>query len=290
MRYEIGQVNRLGNRSCNQDRFISVETDEGVLLVLADGMGGQAYGEVAAEILTEQARRDYLATERPITDIAGFLRDVLLRSHHAINDFGLHQQPVVTPGSTGVLCLIQNNQATWAHVGDSRLYLYQQGLPIYRTTDHSYVEQLFQKGKISRWEQENHPQRNQITECLGVRPEEPQITVSSTVGLKPGDIIMLCSDGLWGPLDDALMGSMLMTDGDLEQSLYNMAEKAEQISYPRSDNISVLALRFLSAEANVRQQSEQNGQGKRRAGEDRLEIAIAQIEAVLREYEKEIGS
>lgn len=290
MRYEIGQVNRLGNRSCNQDRFISVETDEGVLLVLGDGMGGQAYGEVAAEILTEQARRDYRAAERPLTDIAGFLRDVLLRSHHAINDFGQRQQPVATPGSTGVLCLIQNNQATWAHVGDSRLYLYQQGLPIYRTTDHSYVEQLFQKGKISRWEQDNHPQRNQITECLGVRPDEPQVTVSNTINLKPGDIIMLCSDGLWGPLDDALMGSMLMTDGDLEQSLYNMAEKAEQISYPHSDNISVLALRFLSAEANVQQQSAQNGQRKRRAGDDRLESAIAQIEEVLREYEKEIGS
>jgi serine/threonine protein phosphatase PrpC len=288
MRYEIGQVNRLGNRSSNQDRFVALETDHGVLLVLGDGMGGQAFGEVAAELLVEQARRDYLTAPRPIKNVDDFLRGILLRSHHAINEFGSCQHPPSSPGTTGVLCLIQDGQANWAHVGDSRLYLYQQGLPIYRTTDHSYVEQLFQKGKISRWEQESHPQRNQITECLGVRIEEPKVTLSKTVALKPGDIIMLCSDGLWGPLDDALMGSMLLTDGDIEHCLYNMAEKAEQLSYPRSDNISVLALRFISNEAPVQHGITDAQGGLLPAPEDRLESAIAQIEQVLKEYEKEI--
>lgn len=212
-----------------------------------------------------------------------------MRSHHAINAFGRSQQPPVTPGTTGVLCLLQGNQAIWAHVGDSRLYIYQQGLPIYRTTDHSYVEKLYQNGQISRSEQDSHPMRNRITECLGVRDDEPTITISKPVTLKPGDILLLCSDGLWGPLDDALMGSMLLTDGDLEQALYNMAEKAEQISYPRSDNISAVALRFISSEG---QQTDSSGQDAKRSPakseDDGIESAIAQIERVMREYEKEI--
>lgn len=290
MKYEIGQVNRLGNRSSNQDRFIAVECEEGVLLVLADGMGGQAFGEMAAQILVEQARYDYLAIHRPVANPGAFLREVLLQSHRAINDFGQSQHPPATPGTTGVLCLIQNGSATWAHVGDSRLYVYQQGLPIYRTTDHSYVEHLFQKGKISRWEQDNHPKRNQITECLGVRADEPKVTVSKPVTLKPGDIVLLCSDGLWGPLDDALMGSILLTDGDLEQALYSMAEKAEQISYPRSDNISVLALRFIASASDADSQSQAARNSQQQGSNNRLESAIAQIEEVLKEYEKEIGN
>ncbi|MBE0510438.1 MAG: protein phosphatase 2C domain-containing protein [Chromatiales bacterium] len=290
MRYEIGQVNRLGNRSSNQDRFLAVETDEGVLLALGDGMGGQAQGEVAAEILVEVARRCYLETQRPIPEVGSFLREVMLQAHQAINAFGRRQQPPTTPGTTGVLCLIQQDQAVWAHVGDSRLYLYQQGLPIYRTTDHSYVEQLFQKGEISRWEQDLHPRRNQITQCLGARHDKPEVSISKPVSLKPEDIILICSDGLWGPLDDAVMGRMLLADNALEDSLDKMAESAEHNSYPHSDNISAMALRFIaSGTALLPGQSKQQARTVA-AGGDQLESAIAQIEQVLKEYEKEFKS
>jgi serine/threonine protein phosphatase PrpC len=190
-----------------------------------------------------------------------------------------------------VLCLIQQDQAVWAHVGDSRLYLYQQGLPIYRTTDHSYVEQLFQKGEISRWEQDLHPRRNQITECLGARHDEPKVSISKMVSLKPDDIILICSDGLWGPLDDAVMGRMLMAESPLEDSLYKMAETAEHSSYPHSDNISALALRFIAAgKAGSLTQNERGSQQRPSRGGDSLETAIAQIEQVLKEYEKEFKS
>lgn len=290
MKYEIGQVNRLGNRSSNQDRFSALETDEGVLLVLGDGMGGQACGEVAAQLLIDTARKAYMAANRPIVDAPTFLQEILVRAHHAIISFGQRQEPPVTPGTTGVLCLIQDGQAIWGHVGDSRLYIFQQGLPLYRTTDHSYVEHLYQQGAITRWEQDNHPKRNQITQCIGCRATPPEVTLSNVVNLRQDDIILLCSDGLWGPLDDAQMGAHLRDGEVLDDMLNNMAEKAEHLSYPRCDNISGLALRFISNEPSKQmQQAEVTQAGSGKGEEDELESAIAKIEAMIREYEKEIG-
>jgi len=287
VRYEIGQVNRLGNRSSNQDRFVAVESEEGVLLVLGDGMGGQACGEVAAQLLVDTAHKLYTDAVRPIDRPKEFLNTIIQAAHLAIIDFGLRQEPPITPGTTGVLCLVQQGQAVWAHVGDSRLYLFQGGLPIYRTTDHSYVEQLYQQGAISRWEQENHPQRNQITQCLGCRAAAPEVSFSNVVNLRQNDILMLCSDGLWGPLDDAQMGAMLNDRDSLDDLLNSMAEKSEHLSYPRSDNISGLALRFISNEPPEQAESKEEDKSSPEAA-DELQNAIAKIEAVIKEYEKEI--
>ncbi len=288
MLYEIGQANRLGNRSINQDRFSAIETPEGVLLVLADGMGGQAYGEVAAEILVETARDIYMRFPRPISKVEIFFNTVLETAHRRIVDFGSQQEPPATPGTTAVICLIQAGETRWAHVGDSRLYVYQRGLPIYRTTDHSYVEHLFQRGEISRWEQDSHPQRNQITQCIGCRPEIPAVSISNRITLKDNDIILLCSDGLWGPIDDAQLGTLLESSDSLDEALNELAERAEQISYPHSDNISALAMRFLSGEGEQPIHGDDKRITQIAGRHDSLEDAIAQIEKVIREYEDEI--
>lgn len=288
MIYELGQANRLGNRHTNQDRFRAIETDEGVLLVLGDGMGGQARGEVAAQILIDIAEQHYLEATRPIDDARGFLANILRSAHLAIIEYGQKQTPVSTPGTTAVLCLLQQNRAVWAHVGDSRCYLFQNGLPLYRTTDHSFVELLYQKGAISRREQESHPQRNQITQCLGGGLQEAlQPAISQPVTLHQDDVILLCSDGLWGPLDDALMGKMLCQPGSLDDVINDMAEQAERLSYPHSDNISALALKMLSTRTvRTKDDSAQVTQGP--AGDDPLQSAIAEIEAVIKQYEGEL--
>ncbi|MFO7593496.1 MAG: protein phosphatase 2C domain-containing protein [Pseudomonadota bacterium] len=288
MRYEIGQANRLGNRGNNQDRFEAIETEEGVLLVLGDGMGGRSGGDVAAQTLVDCAMDAYLQAKRPIANPEEFLSAVIKHAHLQIIAFGRRLEPPVIPGTTAVLCLIQNGDAVWAHVGDSRLYVFQQGLPLYRTTDHSYVEHLYQSGKISRGEQEKHPKRNQITQCLGCRRELPKITVSNTVMLKPDDVVLLCSDGLWGPVDDSQMGTLLGQEESLDEALNAIAEQAEKLSYPKSDNISAVALRFISTEGGRKTAEATHEHGDLSEKVDSLEGAIAQMEEVIREYEKEI--
>lgn len=289
MIYELGQANRLGNRDTNQDRFRAIETDEGVLLVLGDGMGGQAQGEMAAQLLIDTAKRHYLDAQRPIREPKSFLERIIQNAHQAIVDYGQRQTPPVSPGTTAVLCLLQGCKVVWAHVGDSRLYLYQNGLPIYRTTDHSLVETLYQKGELNRRELDNHPQRNQITQCLGGGLiDDPQPSFSGVVTMHVEDVLLLCSDGLWGALDDALMGSMLRRPGNLDDIVNDMAEQAEHLSYPHSDNISVLALRLLSTTGGNTQKDGAQEQQKKGGSGDPLQDAIAEIEAVIRQYENEI--
>ena len=298
MQYEIGEANHLGNRNNNQDRFTAVETDEGILLVLADGMGGHAGGEVAAQTLVDLARDRYLNATRPIpTPQAGqFLAEIIRETHELLLRLAVEHDLHDIPGTTAVMCLIQGNRMDWAHVGDSRLYLFRASLPVFRTIDHSYVEQLYQQGVISRSEQDTHPRRNHITQCIGCLPQMPEVELGKGKNLLKGDVIMLCSDGLWSALDDAQLGAMLSNDV-LDDVVERMAMRAEQLSYPHSDNISVLALRVLSVEraphpehistpAPPRQ--EKRTPKPKHVDEEKLKSAIEQIEEALRTYGDEL--
>jgi serine/threonine protein phosphatase PrpC len=296
MHYETGVANHLGNRNSNQDRFDVVETDEGVLLVLADGMGGHAGGDIAAQVLVDIARERYLNGTRPVAQPGRFLAGIILAAHDTLVTMTAEQDLDNIPGTTAVLCLIQNGHMDWAHVGDSRLYLFRGGLPVFRTTDHSYVEQLYRHGVISRAEQDSHPRRNHITQCIGAMPQAPEVEVGKGKVMRMGDIVLLCSDGLWGALDDAQLGLMLQQDGSLDEVLERMAMRAEQISYPHSDNISVVALRLnsLAAAAPRPRPAPPPAPAPKpkdpvpHVDEDKLKSAIEQIEEALRTYQDEL--
>lgn len=294
MHYETGVANHLGNRNSNQDRFDVVETDEGVLLVLADGMGGHIGGEIAAQALVDIARDRYLNSPRPVAQPGRFLTAIIQATHDALVRHAAEQGTDNIPGTTAVLCLIQNGHIDWAHVGDSRLYLFRDGLPVFRTTDHSYVEQLYRQGIIRRSEQDTHPRRNHITQCIGALPQAPEVEVGKGKKLRVGDIVLLCSDGLWGALDDAQLGLMLRQEGSLDEVLEHMAMRAEQTSYPHSDNISVVALRLTSLAAAEPRPSEppkpapEPKPATPHVDDAKLQSAIAQIEEVLRTYKDEL--
>ena len=181
----------------------------------------------------------------------------------------------------------------WAHVGDSRLYLFRGGVPVFRTVDHSYVEQLYQQGVISRSEQDSHPRRNHVTQCIGCLPQEPEVEVGKGKLLLKDDVILLCSDGLWAALDDGQLGAMLEGDS-LDEMAERMATRAEQLAYPHSDNISILALRLTSLERRAAPKPKNPAGSKAQAAKaagvdaDKLKNAIEQIEEVLRTYGDEL--
>ncbi len=292
MQYEIGQANRLGTRASNQDRFAALDRDEAtVLLVLADGMGGHAGGEMAAQILVDTAAAALHAATLPISDTTEFLAGVISRAHQAIHAYASENGLAASPGTTGVLCLIQDGTAQWAHVGDSRLYLFRDQLPLYRTRDHSYVEKLYRRGEIRRSDQSFHPMRNQITQCIGCLQDLPEVEFGKPTTLAPGDVLLLCSDGLWGALEDMQIGAGV-TAPDLDAAVNQLAEQAERNSYPHSDNISVLALRFVSrthSRAAASNEAQNTAKAPPRAPRAKLEDAIEQIEEVLRKYENEMN-
>lgn len=288
MQYVIAKTSLLGNRKTNQDRLATLERDNTVLLVLADGLGGKTGGEVAAQVLVDTAADTFKKASLPIKDPQKFLTDALHRSHFAVIDTGKQADPPINPGTTAVLCLIQDGNAWWAHVGDSRLYLFRGGVPIYRTKDHSFVEKLCQRGHLTDDKRSSHPLRNYMTRCIGLSNNIPEVTLSSKVQLHQGDILLLCSDGLWEPLDDMMMGSVIL-DGKLSDALNNLAERAETESYPASDNTSAVALQIMSLQLIGRAISDNiEKQVTKAANTDPVQSAIDIIEQTHKLYEKEM--
>lgn len=288
MQYIIGRTSRLGNRRNNQDRIGVVERDNTVLLILGDGLGGKRGGEVASQVLIDTVARCFEECTLPIHEPPKFMTHALHQAHFAVIDTGKRQDPPINPGTTAVLCLIQNGSAWWSHVGDSRLYLFRGGVPIYRTKDHSFVEKLYQKGQISQDGRSSHPLKNYMTRCIGLSNSVPEVTVSNEVPLQQGDILMLCSDGLWEPLDDMTMGGMIQ-DGRLNDALNYMAERAEESSYPNSDNISAVAIQLMSLQLIGQALADEQTRKDFAMGKlDPVQNAISIIEQTIKLYKDEM--
>lgn len=286
MQYEIGRVSLLGNRKNNQDRLGLVESHSGVVLILGDGLGGKPGGELASETLIKSVQHELRHEVMPVDDPEKLLKKLIIKAHYAIRAAGKKQTPPVEPGSTAVLCLIQKKKAWWAHVGDSRFYFFRDGLPIYRTQDDSFVEQLYQKGELSIEKRDGHPMRNYVTQCIGLMENEPNVSVSKGIDLQVGDTLLLCTDGFWEPLDDAQIGANLV-DSTIKDSIIKLATRAEQTSYPRSDNTTALAMKIISLQDVDKKPASKISGSKKPASP--LDGAIQEIEDVFNLYKDEMG-
>ena len=286
MRYAIGQANRLGNRASNQDRCLVVAREDAVLLAVADGMGGHARGDLAAQAFVDSLQRLF-RSHQSLDDPAQFLRNAFREAHYAIQRVGQGQKPPIEPLTTGVACLVQDGTATWAHVGDSRAYLLRQGRISLRTRDHTRVADMVESGLITEQQARLHPLRNQVSLCLGGTPQPPPLSLGPRIYLTPGDLLLLCSDGLWGAVSEQRLIQGLQ-NGPLTQAVDALAEVAEQASYPQSDNVSGVALRW---EATERQEPCTDEPHERPASEpsDPVDRAIAEIHQALADYENEMS-
>lgn len=247
MKYQLEKTSRLGNRVVNEDRIGVAESADAVLLVLADGMGGYRGGQIAAKALVNRMLHQFKRSKFPATDPKAYLKDLISDAHLAVIRAGSEQYPPIEPRTTCVVCLIQQGSAWWAHVGDSRLYLFRNGISFTRTTDHSKVEEMHRKGKISENQIDAHPQRNLVTRCVGYQKLPPIAAINDEMPLEKYDILLLCSDGLWNPVNEEEMVDNLYQH-TLEQAVERLAYQAEFHSYPESDNISVIGLRWISNE------------------------------------------
>ena len=285
MQYEIGRVSLLGNRKNNQDRLGVAESHGGVVLILGDGLGGKPGGELASETLVRSVQHELRHEIMPVEEPEKLLKKLIIKAHYAVRAAGKKQNPPIEPGSTAVLCLIQNKKAWWAHVGDSRFYLFRDGLPIYRTQDDSFVEHLYQKGEISIEKRAGHPMRNYVTQCIGLMENEPKVAVSKGVNLQMGDALLLCSDGFWEPLDDAQIGSNLV-DNNIKDAITKLAARAEQSSYPKSDNTTVVAMKITSMQDTSKAQI--NTKVTPNKTESSLDGAIQEIQDAFNYYKDEM--
>src|SRR6202451_556512 len=247
LQIETADVSLIGHREENQDRVAVAAADQAVLLVVIDGMGGHAEGARAAETALSTLLEAFWQTPHPIFDPLGFLHLSLGRAHEEVVKLGVGLNVEARPRATCALCLVQDSAAYWAHVGDSRIYQLRQAEVVERTRDHSHVEVLLREGLITESEVHVHPMRNYVECCLGGDPVLPEMSISSRRRLKAGDVLLLCTDGLWANMADQDFVRFAQNSGKLRDSLTDLGTRAVEVAAPYSDNASAAALRWRAA-------------------------------------------
>jgi serine/threonine protein phosphatase PrpC len=305
MRFTIFQESRKGGREVNQDRIAYTYSRETLLLVIADGMGGHVGGEIAAQIAVRLFVERFHQEAKPaLKNPLGFMQDTMLRAHAALGAYASQFSMLETPRTTCVAVVAQGGHAYWAHVGDSRFYLLRQGKLIGSTKDHSKVQYLVDQGAISAEEAAVHPDRNKIYSCLGGLVD-PVIDLSRRTPLKNGDILVLCTDGLWSVYPRSELSTMLTSTPILSVGPRIMRE-AEGRGGPDGDNLSAIVVRWgpetLTDEQSTTTDALAPGEfeteiedtltladrtgSSRDLTEDEIERAIAEIQLTIQKYRK----
>jgi serine/threonine protein phosphatase PrpC len=261
-------------RELNEDRVFyqllaASDTDPVGVCMVADGMGGHLAGEVASHWAIETLKRglaDLFAPADPrqtvpmqashvraalasansgghASDMVMIqrVRDAVSQANLAVRQYTLHRpNEAFGAGSTITLALLRGTRAYVANVGDSRAYLFRGGRLVQLTKDHSVVADLVASGHLSLADSFTHPQAGVITRCLGCR-QEVQVDIEPHE-LRPDDILLLCSDGLWSMLRDArTMSRVLRRSDSLQEAAESLVDAANRAG--GDDNIAVGLMR-----------------------------------------------
>ena len=245
MRFSVYQISRKGGREKNEDRMGYCYTRDSGLFALADGMGGHPEGEVASQLALQTLSAMFQRDAKPtLADPLRFLQESIIAGHHQLLRYANQRALIDTPRTTIVACLLQGNAAYWAHCGDSRLYMVRGEKLIARTRDHSYSElQHTISHVVPIGERFN---RNVLFTCLG-SPGKPVVDTVGPMLMQPGDRMLLCSDGLWGTVADTVITEMLSRNA-ISDAVPELVEQALRNGGAKSDNVSVLAVEWESAE------------------------------------------
>jgi serine/threonine protein phosphatase PrpC len=209
---EAGTAQHIGNRPRQNDRaalFTGVRAPGYMMAVLADGVAG---GATAAEQVLHTAKQlfdEFTPGDNPdVARLAALLRAIVHETHLVIKMNGVATQ--TEPHATfAALIISPAGQAVWAHVGDSRVYRFQQGECKWRTSDATYIDYLMETDKLPAESARNHRHSKLLVNVLGNSRKEPFVAIGSHEGLDAGDAFLLCSDGLWHFFTDAELGAVL---------------------------------------------------------------------------------
>jgi PPM family protein phosphatase len=238
-------------RSHNEDS-IAADAANG-LVVLADGMGGYNAGEVASGmattvIITEMQQilsgtMPYQTDPRTNQEIgARLVRDQVVKANSSIYQAAQSQPQYAGMGTTLVVCLFYDNRVLVAHLGDSRVYLLREGSFRQITRDHSLLQEQIDAGLITAEQAKNAQHKNLVTKALGIDPTvEPEI---HEYAARPGDLYLLCSDGLCDMVDDEDIDMTLQAlGGNLKLAAQQLVQMANDNG--GRDNVSVILVRVL---------------------------------------------
>ncbi len=243
---EIGMCTDVGlMRPINEDAYFVSEyvADMGTLYVIvADGMGGHQAGEVAsAAAVREVCRKINQNYHIDMTDdeVAALLERAVASANRKVYEMSREDAQMNGMGTTLTFLLLSGTKVYIAHVGDSRAYRIRDGAITRLTHDHSMVEELLRSGQITPKQAMEHPQKNVITRAVGTdRTVEPDILETSA---QPGDIFLLCTDGLTNQVSDSGLLAILAESGSMQGAANAMVQAANAAGGP--DNSTVVLFR-----------------------------------------------
>ncbi|MBK5935257.1 hypothetical protein CCR81_00300 [Halorhodospira halophila] len=236
-----GETHRGHQRPRNEDR---IDWDEGAgVAVLADGMGGLPYGAEAARLAVEaviRIARTHHGSDHTWLESGGEPADLVQLANRAVLSYTERDRRYEGMGTTLALLCAAPDEVALAHVGDSRIYRFRDGRLERLTRDHTPVQRAVETGAMTEAEGRRSPERNVLERALGaVTWAEPDVT---RLPRDPGDLFLLCSDGLTEPLEDAAIGAILAEeDRSLSQRAGDLIEAALDAGGP--DNVSVVLVR-----------------------------------------------
>jgi serine/threonine protein phosphatase PrpC len=223
-------------RNANEDAYFA----RGPLFAVADGMGGAQAGEVASRLAAESFEPVQRGEESP----EAYLRAIARTANSRIHRLAQADSSRSGMGTTLTAALVEDDEVSFAHVGDSRAYLFRDGELKLLTSDHSLVEELRRQGRLTDEQAEDHPQRSIITRALG--PEREVEVDTMTYRARPGDVYLLCSDGLTTMVREDRIAATLADTESLDDAVSNLVREANEAG--GRDNITVVAFRLEEAE------------------------------------------
>jgi len=235
------------HRENNEDALLYWEPEsdrefqrKGRLAIIADGMGGYEGGQEASRLAVETVREIYEKLHAaPQTALA----ESLAAAHQRIHSYALEHRELRGMGTTCTAIAIVGQQLVWAHVGDSRLYLVRGGAVSLLTRDHSYVGRLVDSGIVRSQDAQKHPQRHILTAALGASREVDADIPETPLTLEEGDILVLCTDGLWSVVGEQEIAETVKAEEPAEActKLVSMA-----LDRGGPDNITLQVLRVAA--------------------------------------------
>ena len=231
------------HRTVNEDciQYVAASHQEG-LLIVADGMGGHAAGEVASQMAAEYVRDVY--TSAPGANLHSLLKSALADANRAIHAAATDNEAQRGMGTTCMALAVHEGRAHCAYVGDSRLYLLRAGTLYQMSEDHSLVRQMINQGLLAPEDAHGHEDTHVVLRALGTRPAVDITTWPTPFPIQPGDCFVACSDGLYDLVDDATIQQIVQRHTP-EAACKRLVETAN--ANGGFDNISVGILRIEDA-------------------------------------------
>jgi protein phosphatase len=252
MKISYQAVTDVGRKRKGNEDSLYLNPEER-LFVVADGMGGHAAGEVASKIAVDSINEFVSLTggdeeitwpfglDETISYDGNRLKTAIRHANRRVLDATREKVEYEGMATTVAAVLVDGDLANLGHVGDSRIYLWSGGELSQLTSDHSWVNEQIQNGVISADQARNHPLRNVVTRALGGKPD---LAVDMQVRkMKPGEMLLLCSDGLTTMVpDEEIVRVLGDADGDVQRAAQGLVEEAN--AHGGEDNITVVLLKF----------------------------------------------